>query len=155
MKLYHSSVRTQCSGRPAVEGFFRSSMSTVAWTIAEWFVNRAQSASPYQGQVPSVATSPAARAAKRATPALDKVPKRRLLLFVQDVARGAEEDTLFILGEVRSAEPTGILGRINMETILGAELLDCRNAIRDRRMAKHERLREDQGVDFGSRQQGL
>src|ERR1039457_4589171 len=59
MKLYHSSVRTQCSGRPAVEGFFLSSISTVACTIAEWFVNRAQSASPYQGQVPSVATSPA------------------------------------------------------------------------------------------------
>src|ERR1039458_1093869 len=68
MKLYHSSVRTQCSGRPAVEGFFRSSMSTVAWTIAEWFVNRAQSASPYQGQVPSVATSPAAPAWIAASP---------------------------------------------------------------------------------------
>jgi len=60
-----------------------------------------------------------------------------------------------VFGEVLGGEPSGIFGRIHLETVLGAEQLDGGDAVGDRGMPIHERFREDQNFEVSGRRPGL
>ena len=67
-----------------------------------------------------------------------------LLSVAEDVARGRQEDDGLVLGEVRVVELGRILGGIDGEAVGRAELLDRRDAGRDRVVAEAGGLGEDQ-----------
>ena len=82
---------------------------------------------------------------------LDEGLKGRLLLLVQNVTRRAQKDHHLIPRQVRGRKHAGVLRRIHREMVLGAELLDRRNAIGDGCMPEHQRLREYQRPELGRR----
>jgi hypothetical protein len=69
-----------------------------------------------------------------------------LLLGVQNVAGGGEEDHSLIVGQVLVGELGGVLRGVDLEVVLLAEGLDGRNAVGDGVVAEAGRLGEDEDL---------
>src|SRR5690606_24742708 len=80
---------------------------------------------------------------------LDVLLERRLLLVVEDVTGRREPDDDVVLGEVLGGEGTGVLGGVDGEAVLLAQLLDRRDPRGDGVVAERGGLGEDQGAELG------
>ena len=76
----------------------------------------------------------------------DVVLERVLLLGCQDIARGREEHDRVVLGEIRRRERGRILGGVDLEAVGRADLLNRRDAGRDRVVTERGRLGEHEHV---------
>ncbi len=75
---------------------------------------------------------------------LDVTLKSRLLLRVQYVAGGAQEDHRLVLPQAVVMEVGGVFGGVDPELVLLPQLLDGRDAVRDGGVFEAAGLGEDQ-----------
>src|SRR5690606_26182444 len=83
-----------------------------------------------------------------AAAALDVLLESSLLRVVQHVTRGGEPDDDVVVGEVLLGEVGGVLGVLNREAVVGAELLDRGDALLDGPVPEAGRLAEHQRAEL-------
>jgi hypothetical protein len=72
------------------------------------------------------------------TTTLDKITERRLLLFVQDVSRGTQEDHDLVFSQFRLSEHRWVFRCLHHEIVFRSKSADGCDAIGDRCVAKHQ-----------------
>ncbi len=148
-KSYHSSVRVHVVGRCEVDGC--DLVLVDDRRLLDGGVRLEVRAHQLPVPVPAVTAVGGGVDAHEAAAGLDVALEGGLLVRrAHRVAGGRVEDDGLVLRQVGVSEQGAVLGHVDREVVLGAELLDGRDAVRNRVMPETRRLGEDEDLELRS-----